>query len=48
MSEQPDSPQPPAAKRVATERIHHGDTVNDEYAWLTAKDDPETIAFLEA
>src|SRR5215471_16378300 len=48
MSEQPDSPQPPAAKRVLTERIHHGDTVIDEYAWLTAKDDQETIAFLEA
>jgi oligopeptidase B len=40
--------QPPAAKRVPTERIHHGDTVIDEYAWLTAKDDPETIAFLTA
>jgi oligopeptidase B len=42
------SPQPPAAKRVPTERSHHGDTFVDEYAWLTAKDDPETIAFLAA
>ncbi|HEX5595761.1 MAG TPA: oligopeptidase B, partial [Micromonosporaceae bacterium] len=39
---------PPAAKRVATERIHHGDTVIDEYAWLAVKDDPETIAYLKA
>ncbi|MGC4877460.1 S9 family peptidase [Micromonospora sp. DT43] len=39
---------PPAAKRVPTERTHHGDTVVDEYAWLAAKDDPETIAYLTA
>lgn len=39
---------PPAAKRVPTERTHHGDTVIDEYAWLAAKDDPETIAYLTA
>jgi oligopeptidase B len=49
MSDQPaPSPPPPAAKRVRTERTHHGDTVVDEYAWLTEKDNPETIAFLEA
>ncbi len=46
--QQPARPQPPAAKRVPTERTHHGDTVIDEYAWLTVKDDTETIAFLEA
>ena len=40
--------QPPIAKRVPTERTHHGDTVIDEYAWLAAKDDPETVAHLEA
>jgi oligopeptidase B len=40
--------QPPLAKRVPSERTHHGDTFIDEYAWLAAKDDPETIAFLEA
>jgi len=39
---------PPKAKRVPSERTHHGDTIIDDYAWLTAKDDPETIAFLEA
>jgi oligopeptidase B len=38
----------PTAKRVPSERIHHGDTVTDEYAWLATKDDPETIAYLTA
>ncbi|MEV4479833.1 S9 family peptidase [Micromonospora coxensis] len=38
----------PVAKRVPAERTHHGDTVVDEYAWLAAKDDPETIAHLTA
>ncbi|MGO8961495.1 MAG: S9 family peptidase [Streptosporangiaceae bacterium] len=42
------SPQPPVAKRVPTERTHHGDTVIDEFAWLASKDDRETIAFLTA
>jgi oligopeptidase B len=36
------------AKRVPSERVHHGDTVNDEYAWLANRDDPDTIAYLEA
>ena len=39
---------PPAARRIPHERTHHGDTVVDEYAWLAGKDDPETIAYLEA
>ncbi|MFI6603148.1 S9 family peptidase [Nonomuraea sp. NPDC050536] len=39
---------PPVAKKVPTERIHHGDTVIDEYAWLTNKEDPDTVAYLEA
>lgn len=39
---------PPVAKRVPAERTHHGDTVVDEYAWLAAKEDPETIAYLKA
>ncbi|SBT50616.1 S9 family peptidase [Micromonospora auratinigra] len=38
----------PVAKRVPSERTHHGDTVIDEYAWLAAKDDAETIAYLTA
>jgi oligopeptidase B len=40
--------QPPTAKRVPSERVQHGDTVVDEYAWLQDKDDPATIAYLAA
>jgi oligopeptidase B len=39
---------PPAAQRIPVERTHHGDAVIDEYAWLADKENPETIAFLEA
>jgi oligopeptidase B len=39
---------PPSAKRVPSKRTHHGDTVIDEYAWLTDPEDPDTIAYLEA
>jgi oligopeptidase B len=39
---------PPIAKRVPTERTVHGDTVVDEYAWLRDRDDPDTLAYLEA
>ncbi|MEO3812971.1 S9 family peptidase [Sphaerisporangium sp. B11E5] len=39
---------PPVAKKVPAERTHHGDTVVDEYSWLTDKEDPDTIAYLEA
>ncbi len=42
------NPRPPAARRVRHERTFHGDTFLDEYDWLAGKDDPETIAFLEA
>jgi oligopeptidase B len=38
----------PQAKRTPRERIHHGDTVLDDYAWLTDKDDPDTLAYLAA
>jgi oligopeptidase B len=44
----PEEPRPPAARRIRHERAFHGDTFVDEYAWLGDKDDPETIAFLEA
>ncbi|WP_433611551.1 S9 family peptidase [Dactylosporangium sp. CA-139114] len=40
--------QPPTAKRIPHERVHHGDTVVDEYFWLQNRDDPDTIAYLEA
>jgi oligopeptidase B len=42
------SEQPPIAQRVPSERVQHGDTVVDQYAWLQNKDDPATIAYLEA
>jgi len=51
MSAEPTTSQPlasPAAKRVPFVRTFHGDSVTDPYAWLAAKDDPDTIAFLEA
>jgi len=40
--------QPPAARRIPAERTHHGDTTVDDYAWLADKDNPETVAYLEA
>ena len=51
MSAEPTTSQPlapPAAKQVPSVRTFHGDSVTDPYAWLAAKDDPDTIAFLEA
>ncbi|GAA4101653.1 S9 family peptidase [Nonomuraea soli] len=39
---------PPEAKQIPTERTHHGDTVIDEFAWLGNKEDPDTVAYLEA
>src|SRR5438874_2291194 len=44
----PMSAAPPTAKRVPVERVRHGDRVIDEYAWLRDRDDPDTIAYLEA
>ncbi len=38
----------PIAARLSTLRTHHGDTVDDPYEWLRAKDSPEVIAHLEA
>jgi oligopeptidase B len=38
---------PPVAKRVPVERLLHGETVVDEYAWLRDRDDPDVIAYLE-
>jgi oligopeptidase B len=39
---------PPTATQSPTERTFHGDTVTDEFAWLMNKEDPATIAHLEA
>jgi oligopeptidase B len=41
-------PTPPVADRRPVARTHHGDTIVDEYAWLSAKDDPATRAYLDA
>ncbi|MFE3102740.1 S9 family peptidase [Nocardia tengchongensis] len=38
----------PIAKRVPTERVHHGDVFIEEYEWLRDKENPEVIAYLEA
>jgi oligopeptidase B len=42
------SSEAPATKRIPVERTYHGDTVVDDYAWLAEKDNPDTIAYLEA
>ncbi len=39
---------PPVAARRHTERTLHGHTLVDDYAWLREKENPETIAYLEA
>lgn len=39
---------PPVAKRIDAKREHHGDTVNDPYAWLRDADNPGTLAYLKA
>jgi oligopeptidase B len=39
---------PPVAERRPVERVHHGDTVIDDYEWLRDKDNPDTLAYLEA
>ena len=48
--ETPDSRpvQMPVARRVPSERVHHGDVVVDDYEWLRDKESPETLAHLEA
>jgi oligopeptidase B len=38
----------PAAPRRDHPRTHHGDTVNDPYAWLKDPEDPATVDYLKA
>jgi oligopeptidase B len=38
----------PIAKRVPKEILQHGETRVDPYFWLRDRDDPDTIAYLEA
>ncbi len=42
------SVQPPVAKLVPTERVHHGDVFVDDYEWLRDKSDPAVTEYLEA
>ena len=47
----PDTPPPdapPTVRQVPFERTQHGDTVIDEFSWLADKDNPETLAYLQA
>ena len=47
VSSQPQVPaRPPEVRRVPSERVHHGDTFVDEFAWLADKENPDTIAYL--
>jgi oligopeptidase B len=39
--------QPPVAKTIPHERVHHGDTVSDPYFWLADKENKDVIAYLE-
>jgi oligopeptidase B len=41
-------PAKPAAPRRDHPRTHHGDTVNDPYAWLKDPEDPQTRDYLNA
>jgi len=44
----PDHLKPPTAKSVPTPLTHAGDTRIDNYFWLRDRNDPETVAYLEA
>ncbi len=39
---------PPVAKRVPVTSVRNDHEVVDEYAWLRDRDDPDTVAYLEA
>ena len=41
-------PAPPVCRRERTQTSLHGKTLVDDYAWLRQKENPETIAYLEA
>ncbi|MBT2565364.1 S9 family peptidase [Arthrobacter sp. ISL-85] len=41
-------PAPPAAKKIPTERTHHGETFVDNYEWLRDKESPEVVEHLRA
>ncbi|RXZ71413.1 S9 family peptidase [Agromyces albus] len=37
---------PPTTEKRPIQRVHHGDTVVDDYEWLREKDDPAVVAHL--
>ena len=39
---------PPKAPRIHNQTTLHGVTLTDDYAWLRDKDNPDTVAYLEA
>ena len=39
---------PPIAKKIPTVRSLHGEDFVDDYAWIRDREDPDTIAYLEA
>ena len=39
---------PPKAPRIHNQTTLHGVTLTDDYAWLRNKDNPDTVAYLEA
>ena len=41
-------PPPPVARRIPHSVTVHGDTRQDDYAWLRERDNPEVLAYLEA
>src|SRR3954468_6933142 len=38
--------QPPTARRRPVTRLHHGDTVEDPYAWMADHESPELLELL--
>ena len=44
----PEPVQPPLAPRRPETRVHHGDRVEDPYAWMRDKDDPALLDYLAA
>ena len=41
-------PIPPIARKIPTVRVVHDDHLQDNYAWMRQKGDPEVVAYLEA
>ncbi len=42
------TPTPPVAKKIPSERVHHGDTFLDNYEWLRDKESAEVVEHLKA